>query len=120
VDDVLVHKAAVMLAARAGSGAFLGSDPVSLREQEAWMDHACAAVAAVEQVLLSQSSVERAASALGEEALNLMGRDLGTLHVEQLARTAILAALGTDVASIYARRLGSPMSMQAVRCPGGQ
>jgi hypothetical protein len=120
VDDVLVHKAAVMLAARAGSGAFLGSDPVSLREQEAWMDHACAAVAAVEQVLLSQSSVERAASALGEEALNLMDRDLGTLHAEQLARTAILAALGTDEASTYARRLGSPMSMQAVRCPGGQ
>jgi hypothetical protein len=115
VDEVLVRKVAETLSLHAGSAAFLGASPENVCEQESWKDHARAALTAVEQVLLCNDTVLRAASDLSEEALNLLGRDLGTMHVEQLVRKTLLSALGTDEASVYDRHLKSPLSAEAIK-----
>lgn len=115
MDDVLVRKVAETLSLHAGSAAFLMTSAEAEEERESWKDHARVVLGAVEQVLLCSDTVTRAASDLSEEALNLMNCDLDSLHVEQLVRTTLLSALGTDEASVYDRRIKAPLSANAVR-----
>ena len=84
MDEVLVRKVAAFTSMCAGSGAFVVKDRDG---REVWTKQAQSAVTAVEQHLLSEDVVRRAAAALGEEALNLLDRDLGTLHVEPVSYT---------------------------------
>ncbi|MFJ6566450.1 hypothetical protein ACIQNU_03460 [Streptomyces sp. NPDC091292] len=48
---------------------------------------------AVRARALRPAAIRAAAAALGEQTLNLLGRDLGTLHVEAIAEATVRAAL---------------------------
>ena len=90
-----------------------------------------------ENGLIFQDAVVRAvAEAVGDRTLHLLGRDLGTIHVEEIARAAVQAmvdAIDPREASFtelvrtteelglyedsrsYGEKLTSPMSERAVR-----
>ena len=124
------------LAGSAGSKAFLSDETCMEHIRSVWFAYADAVVKAENELLFRDAVIRAVAEEIGDRALHLLGRDLGTIHVEEIARAAVQAmvdAIDPCEASFtelvrtteemglyedsrsYNEKLKSPMSERAVR-----
>jgi len=124
------------LAGQAGSKAFLSDDTSMEHIRSVWFAYADAIVKAENGLLFSDAVISAVREALTGRALDLLGRDLGTIHVETIARAAVQALVDaidpqersfTELVRVteesglyedtrtYDEKLKNPMSERAVR-----
>lgn len=124
------------LAGHAGSKAFLTDATEMEHIRSVWFAYADAIVKAENGLLFSDEVIVAVREEITDRALDLLGRDLGTIHVEQIARAAVQAMVDaidpqeksfselvrvTEEAGLYGEprsydeMLRSPMSERAVR-----
>jgi hypothetical protein len=124
------------LAGNAGSKAFLTDATEMAHIRSVWFAYADAVVKAENALLFSDEVITAVREAITDRALHLLGRDLGTIHVEKIARAAVQAVVDaidpheasfTELVRLteemglyedsrtYGEKLKSPMSERAVR-----
>lgn len=79
------------LAGNAGSKAFLTDATEMEHIRSVWFAYADAVVKAENALLFSDKVISAVREEITDRALHLLGRDLGTVHMEQIARAAVQA-----------------------------